>query len=55
MDAPLPLDDLPPAPERPGATVPVDARRAVTVLTRELDALLAPLTGQLEAGVPAGS
>jgi hypothetical protein len=31
------------------------ARRAVTVLVRELNELLAPIIGQLEAGVPAGS
>ena len=55
VDAPLPLDDLPPAPDGPGAGVPAAARRAVAVLTRELDLLLAPVIGQLDAGVPAGS
>lgn len=55
VEAPLPLADLPPAPDGPGAGVPAAAGRAVTVLVRELDALLAPLIGQLDAGVPAGS
>ncbi|WP_446219548.1 hypothetical protein [Micromonospora sp. IBHARD004] len=43
------------APDGPGDEFAPAARRAVAVLTRELDALLAPLIGQLEAGVPADS
>ncbi|WP_406046076.1 hypothetical protein OG799_17280 [Micromonospora sp. NBC_00898] len=54
-EVPVPPDDLPPAPDGPGDEFAPAARRAVAVLTRELDALLAPLIGQLEAGVPAGS
>jgi hypothetical protein len=50
------LDDLPPAPEGPdGDDVEERARRAVTVLVRELDELLTPIVDQLEADIPAGS
>lgn len=55
VEAPVPLDDLPPAPDGPGDSVTATAHRAVAVLTRELDALLAPMIGQLDAGVPAES
>ncbi|PWU51628.1 hypothetical protein DLJ46_04580 [Micromonospora globispora] len=55
VEAPVPLEDLPPAPDGPGGSVASTAHRAVAVLTRELDALLAPMIGQLDAGVPAES
>jgi hypothetical protein len=55
VEGPVPLDDLPPAPDGPGSSVAPAARRAVTVLVRELNELLAPMIGQIEAGVPAGS
>ncbi|SCG74478.1 hypothetical protein [Micromonospora humi] len=55
VEAPVPLGDLPPAPDGPGDAVAATARRAVVVLTRELNDLLHPLIGQLEAGVPADS
>jgi hypothetical protein len=55
VEGPVPLDDLPPAPDGPGESVAPAARRAVTVLVRELNELLAPIIGQLEAGVPADS
>ncbi|MFF5173537.1 hypothetical protein ACFY3U_12955 [Micromonospora sp. NPDC000089] len=55
VEAPVPLDDLPPAPDGPDDQVDRAARRAVAVLARELDALLAPMIGQLDAGVPAES
>lgn len=55
VDAPVPLDDLPPAPDGPDASVLPAARRAVTVLVRELNDLLTPMIHQLDAGVPAGS
>ena len=55
VEAPLPLDDLPPAPDGPDDSVALIARRAVAVLARELNDLLAPMIGQLEAGVPADS
>ncbi len=55
VEAPVPLDDLPPAPDGPDGTVAHVARRAVTVLARELNELLAPMIGQLEAGAPADS
>jgi hypothetical protein len=55
VEAPIPLGDLPPAPDGPDDSVAPAARRAVTVLARELNDLLAPMIGQLEAGVPADS
>jgi hypothetical protein len=55
VEGPVPLGDLPPAPDGPDDSVALSARRAVTVLVRELNELLAPIIGQLEAGVPAGS
>ncbi|MGI5270145.1 hypothetical protein ACQEUU_13415 [Nonomuraea sp. CA-218870] len=47
VEAPVPLDDLPPEPEGPHDEVEQSAVRAVTVLTRELNALLAPVLEQL--------
>jgi hypothetical protein len=55
VEAPIPLDDLPPAPDGPNTSVVPAARRAVAVLVRELNELLAPMIGQLEAGTPADS
>ncbi|MGC4816026.1 hypothetical protein [Micromonospora sp. DT63] len=55
VEAPVPLGELPPAPAGPQDQVAAAARRAVTVLARELNDLLAPMIGQLEAGVPADS
>ena len=54
VEAPVPLDHLPPAPDGPGDDVEQSARRAVAVITRELNELLTPMLDQLEAGVPAG-
>ena len=48
MQAPIPLDDLPPAPERLDGELVASARRAVAVITRELDELLTPVLTQLE-------
>ncbi|HEX7746379.1 MAG TPA: hypothetical protein VF462_14095 [Micromonosporaceae bacterium] len=55
VQAPVPLDDLPAAPDGPPDELEQTARRALSVLVRELNDLLAPIIGQLEAGVPAGS
>jgi hypothetical protein len=53
VEAPVRLDDLPAAPDGPDGELEQTARRAVTVLVRELNELLTPMIGQLEAGVPA--
>jgi hypothetical protein len=58
VQAPVRLDDLPAAPDgpdRPDGELEQTARRAVTVLVRELNELLTPMVGQLDAGVPADS
>jgi len=56
LQAPVRLDDLPPAPDGPdGDTVEPAARRAVTVLVRELNELLNPIVDQLETDIPADS
>jgi hypothetical protein len=47
VDVPVPLDDLPPTPEAPGDDLPETAHRALLVLVRELDSLVAPLISQL--------
>ncbi|MDG9674240.1 hypothetical protein [Micromonospora sp. DH14] len=47
--------ELSPTPEGPDDDVAAAARRAVVVLARELNDLLAPMIGQLDAGVPADS
>jgi hypothetical protein len=49
VDAPLPLDGLPPAPDGPGPEAAAAARRAVIVVTRHLDELLGPMINQLDA------
>ncbi|RAY11506.1 hypothetical protein DPM19_29825 [Actinomadura craniellae] len=48
VEAPLPIDELPPAPPGPGDGVVDTARRAVRVLTRELNDLLTPIIDRLE-------
>jgi hypothetical protein len=56
VQAPVRLDDLPPAPEGPdGHEVEEAAQRAVTVLVRELNELLNPIVDQLETDIPADS
>lgn len=52
VEAPLPLDGLPTAPEGPGDDLVATARRAVIALVRELNALLTPVIRQIEAGAP---
>ncbi len=47
VEAPLPLDSLPAAPDDPAEVVD-NAVRAVNVLVRELNTLLAPMVRQLE-------
>lgn len=54
VQAPIPLDDLPAAPSGPNDELAQTARRALKALIRELNALLTPMIGQLDAGVPAG-
>ena len=56
VQAPVRLDDLPPAPEGP-ASVGVDrlAGRSVAVVVRELNELLNPILDQLETDIPADS
>jgi hypothetical protein len=54
VQAPVRLDDLPPAPDGPGGDdVEQLARIAVTVLVRELNELLSPIVDQLETDIPA--
>lgn len=56
VQAPVRLDDLPPAPEGPDSDdVEQMAHRAVAVLVRELNELLNPIVDQLEADIPADS
>ena len=50
VQAPLPLADLPEAPDGPGEGVAEAADRAVVVLVRQLNELLTPLVRQLEDG-----
>ena len=52
-EAPVRPDDLPPAPDGPDGALEQSARRAVTVLVRELNELLGPMVDQLDGGVPA--
>lgn len=49
VDAPLPLDGLPPAPAGPDDGVAVAARHAVTVAVRSLNELLDPLNAEVGA------
>jgi hypothetical protein len=48
IDAPLPLDGLPPAPAGPGDEVAPAAARAVTAIVRALNDLLDPLVTRLD-------
>jgi hypothetical protein len=48
VDVPVPLDDLPPTPEAAGPDLAETAHRALLVLVRELDRLVAPLLSQLD-------
>lgn len=47
VDAPLPLDNLPPAPHGPDTTVVDVARRALTVVVSEMNQLLNPILERL--------
>ncbi|MEV4385942.1 hypothetical protein AB0J68_09445 [Micromonospora sp. NPDC049580] len=51
MEAPLPLEGLPPTPDGPDDDVAAAARRAVVVLARELNDLLSscPIIGASSA------
>lgn len=51
---PVPLDDLPPAPEGPDDEFPLSALRAVTVVARELDAILGPMLALLDSETASG-
>lgn len=53
VQAPIPLDRLPPAPAGPAQDAPGTARRAVAAVVRELNDLLVPMIGQLETAAPA--
>ncbi len=55
VQAPLPVDGLPEAPDGPDAELADAAARAVTVLVRELNELLTPLVRQLDEVSPNGS
>lgn len=55
VEAPIPLDHLPATPQGRDDGVERAARRAVTVITRELNELLAPMLVQLDTAVPSGS
>jgi hypothetical protein len=50
IEAPLSFADLPPTPEGPEDAVAETARRAVTVLARELNELVSPIVRKLENG-----
>jgi hypothetical protein len=55
VQAPVRLDDLPPAPAGEGDEVSQRAQLAVAVAVRELNDLISPMVQQLEAGLPASS
>ena len=52
VQAPVPLDRLPPAPAGPADDAPGTARRAVAAVVRELNDLLTPMISQLERPMP---
>ncbi|RCG32755.1 hypothetical protein DQ384_04575 [Sphaerisporangium album] len=54
IDAPIPLNALPPAPGGPAETLPETAHLAVTALVRELNALLTPIIRRLETAQTPG-
>jgi hypothetical protein len=49
VDTPVPLDQLPPAPDGPEQGLAETAERAVSALARELTDLIAPIITQLES------
>jgi hypothetical protein len=55
VEAPIPLDHLPPTPQSRDDDVERAARRAVMVVARGLDELLSPMLAQLDASVPTDS
>ncbi|GGK88688.1 hypothetical protein [Mangrovihabitans endophyticus] len=56
IQAPVRLDDLPPAPDGPDTDdVEATARRAVVVLVRELNDITDPVVDQLGTDIPASS
>jgi len=55
VQAPIPLDGLPPAPAAPQDEISGRAQLAVSVLVRELNDLISPMVEQLDAGLPASS
>jgi hypothetical protein len=54
IDAPIPLDALPPAPDGPSETLADTSRLAVTALVRELNGLLNPIIRRLETAQTPG-
>jgi hypothetical protein len=54
VDAPIPLDALPPAPDGPSTALPGTARLAVSGLVRELNDLLTPIIRRLETAQAPG-
>lgn len=52
IDAPVPLDHLPAAPEGPSGDFEETARRAVAVVAKELNELLGPVIRRLEMARP---
>ena len=48
VDVPLPLDDLPPTPDGPDRLFAETAHRALLVLVRELNRLVAPLVTRMD-------
>lgn len=50
VDAPLPLDDLPPTPDGPDQRFEETAQRALLVMVRELNRLVGPVIARLDAG-----
>lgn len=54
IDAPLPLDGLPPAPDGPSGALPDIARIAVTAIVRQLNQLINPIIHRLETAESSG-
>jgi hypothetical protein len=52
LDIPIPLDDLPPTPEGPDASLAVTAQHALATVARELNRFLGPVLAQLEGVAP---
>jgi len=53
VQAPVRLDDLPPAPAGPEDEISQRAQLAVAIVVRELSELISPMVDQLEVGLPA--